>query len=561
MHSHAWSGLMRSLTVISLFLRIFLSFYLLRWQRLWHRPSWVARRRASLYATQARRFRLTAVELGGLLIKLGQFLSSRVDILPRAAIDELAGLQDEVRPADFAGIRAVISEEFGRDAEEVFPQLEAQAVASASLGQVHRAVLPDGQTVAVKVMRPGIERLVRIDLRAVGWAVGVLKRFTDWECFIDLDAIFQEFEETIWNELDYELEGRNAERIRANFQHDSRVVVPRIVWEYTTRRVLTMEFVHAIKITDYQEMDARGIDRSAIARKLLQVYVRQVLVDGFFHADPHPGNLFVTFDGRVAMVDFGMVGSIDADLKQQLVEMAVALVKRDYPRVIALLQRMGFLRVDADTEVVGRAVAALVEETLGTGQGLGEADLMRLLEDLETLLYEQPFQLPARFTFLGRALGTLYGICVGLDPNFNFLDEARPFLAEFMPPASESFWKAALGKSALLASSLVELPPLAERVLQRAERGDLAVRVSLRPLAEQLEANTRALQALGWAVVLAALLVVTVQLELSGMRTEARLSLAAAAACGWMALSRRRSSSRPRRRPPLHPPPGLRRRG
>ncbi|NLU49184.1 MAG: AarF/ABC1/UbiB kinase family protein [Syntrophomonadaceae bacterium] len=521
----SWAGLVRFLTVLHLFISVIWSFYSLKIKRLWHSESWMKARQEQLYTSQARRFRDTAVRLGGLLIKLGQFFSTRVDMLPQAATRELAKLQDEVEPVAFQELCQVVESEFGRPGSEVFARLEETPLASASLGQVHLGSLTDGTPVAVKIQRPGIEELIQIDLRAIRRVLDVLKATTNLARRVDVEAIYREFADTVQAELDYINEGHNAETIARNSAGDADLIIPGIYWEYTTRRVLTMEFEEGIKITDYAGLERAGVSRKAVARKLVQTYVKQVLVDGFFHADPHPGNLFVTPSGRLVVLDFGMVGTIPPPLRETLVKMALAMVKREHLQVVSYLKQVGFLHPHADDELVARALGVLMEKFLGSGQKFLNADLGALLKDLEQLLYEYPFQIPADFTFLGRALGTLYGLCIGLDPAINFLDEAKPYLAE-LTRETGGLWEAFRDKGAALLGSLVELPILADRVMRRAKRGDLVVKVPLHSLREAVEENTRAVKFLAWALVFGFSVVTSAYLLVNNLVIEARYGFA-----------------------------------
>ena len=401
------SGRIRFLTVISLFMSIFWAFYSLKLRKIWRSQTWYEERRRELFVSQARRFRNTAVELGGLMIKLGQFFSTRVDVLPQAVTRELAGLQDEVQPEDFAALRQEAETEFGRPLEEIYESLEETPLAAASLGQVHCGRLASGQTVAVKIQRPGIEELVDTDLKAVRRVIDLIKLLTDWEKYADFDAIFSEFSAMVHEELDYIHEGHNAETIAANLAGDREVIIPRIYWEHTTRRVLTMEFEEGMKITDYEGLAKAGVNRHDLAIRLLHIYIKQILVDGFFHADPHPGNLFVTPAGRIILIDFGMVGVISRPLRENLVQLAQAMIQRNYDQVVNLLKKVGFLRRGADAELLAKAIGLFMEQVLGKGEDLFSGDLGEIMDNMETLLYENPFQIPANFTFLGRALGTL----------------------------------------------------------------------------------------------------------------------------------------------------------
>lgn len=548
MYKTSWTGFKRFIKVISLFITIFWSFYSVKYKKLWHTQSWAESKRNELYATEARRFRNTAVELGGLLIKLGQFFSTRVDILPQSSIQELSGLQDEVKPVSFNDIRQVAEEDFAHPLTEIYAEVDEMPLASASLGQVHRGVLVTGETVAIKILRPGIEDLVRIDLKAVRKIIDVLKVMTDWQQTIDMDAIYNEFSDTLLAELDYVQEGKNAETIAANTK-DRDLLIPVIFWKYTTHRVLTMEFMEGIKISEYEAIAQAGIDRQAIALKLLQTYIQQVLVDGFFHADPHPGNLFVTDKGRIIMIDFGMVGTISPSLRDVLVDLVFSLVKRDNLQVVSYLKRIGFLRYDADNELVARAVGVLLEEALGAGTDWYSADFSGLLGDLEQLLYEQPFQIPAQFTFLGRALGTLYGLCIGLDPNINFLDESKPYL-QGLAKGEKSLWNTAKEKAILLGSSLVEIPPLAEKVLNRIERGELQLKLPLSSLDDSINTNTRAVKSLSWSIVFGFTLLISAYLHVNHYPTEALYALYASILALLLMLHQSRTIKRRRLKAP-----------
>jgi|GEM_PF-462398 Predicted unusual protein kinase len=550
MYKTSWSGFKRFIKVISLFITIFWSFYSIKYKKLWHTHSWAESKRQELYAAEARRFRNTAIELGGLLIKLGQFFSTRVDVFPQSSIEELSGLQDEVKPVPFKEIRQVAEDDFSHPLTEVYAEVDEMPIASASLGQVHRGVLVTGEIVAIKILRPGIEELVRIDLMAVRKVIDILKVATDWQQTIDMDAIYNEFSDTLLAELNYMQEGKNAEAIAAS-TNDPDVMIPAIFWQYTTHRVLTMEFMEGIKISEYETLSCAGIDRQAIALKLLQTYIKQILIDGFFHADPHPGNLFVTENGRIVMIDFGMVGTIPQALRDVLVDLVFALVKRDNLQVVGHLKRIGFLRYDADNELVARAIGIFLEEALGAGTDWYSADFSGLLGDLEQLLYEQPFQIPAQFTFLGRALGTLYGLCIGLDPNFNFLDEAKPYL-QGLAKGEKGFWATTKEKVAMFGSALAEIPPLAEKVLNRMERGELQLKLPLSSLDDSINTNTRAVKSLSWAIVFGFTLFTSAYLKVNHYPTEALYALYVSILALLLMLSSNRTLKRRRLKAP-HP--------
>jgi predicted unusual protein kinase regulating ubiquinone biosynthesis (AarF/ABC1/UbiB family) len=549
------AGLKRSYIVVKLFLDIFWAFYALRFRKLVHRQEWVEEQKRRLYLSQARYFRVTAVKLGGLLIKLGQFMSTRVDILPQSSLQELSGLQDEVAEVPFAEIKLLAESELGQPLNSVFVSFEPQPLAAASLGQVHTAYLADGRKAAVKIQRPGIDALVEIDLKSIRIVITVIKRFTDWQKFIDLDALYEEFAETLIAELDYIQEGHNAETIAFNSREDELFASPAIYWEYTTKRILTMKFMEGIKITDYEQIESAGLDRKKIAAQLLGIYVRQILIDGFYHADPHPGNLFVTPQGVVIMVDFGMVGAIPNEMRPLLIDLVLAITGRDYFNVVEQLKRLGFLRRDADNLLLVRAVSIFLEHTLGSGADIDKADLHDFLKDLERLLYEQPFQIPARVAFLGRALGTLYGICVGLDADINFVDVSRPYVDKFLG-GRNSVYAIVAEKARGLGKALIDIPALLERVLIKAERGDLHIQMEAPDFKEAMAENTRALRSLGWALVFGFILLASAFLLTQGFMMEARIG---AGLCVLALFLMMRSRHKNTRRKAPHPPIMVRR--
>lgn len=547
----SWTELLRFISVLRLFLGIFWSFYLLKFKKYWHSAKWVEERKQILFETEARRFRETAVEMGGLLIKLGQFFSTRVDILPPSVTRELALLQDDVQPESFEAVRVVVEDELGQPLDQLFVEFKEKPLASASLGQVHVGRLKDGRKVAVKVMRPGIERKVQIDLHALHRVISLVRWLTDIDRYIDIETIYRELKDMVWQELDYINEGRNAEKLAENCRERTIPIIPAIHWEYTTRRVLTMDHMEGIKITDYEELEKQGINRTLVARQLVQTYVYQILVDGFFHADPHPGNLFVSNDGRLIMVDFGMVGAIQPGLRKDLESMATAAVKRDYRKVVDYLKHMGFLRRDADGEKIARTMAVMVENFFGSKDLISDHDLMDILDDIEQLIYEQPFQIPAQFTFLGRAAGTIYGLCLGLDPDFNFLDELKPFLKQLTGRLGLGFWSDLLQKGSALAGAFFDVPPLAKNFLMKAERGELVVNVPLTPVQDALVQNTRAINSLAWALTFGFSIATSAYLLVNGMDLEARIGFGFAALVFVILLRSTRQSKR-KNRP--HPP-------
>jgi len=433
-------------------------------------------------------FRQTAIKLGVLLIKLGQFLSARADLLPEQALSVLASLQDEVPPASFDHVVFVIESELGKPVEQLFSVLERKATAAASLGQVHKAVLlENGQQVAVKVQRPHIEQLVKMDLSTLKFVIRLINRFVDTSEFIDLMGIYREFRRTVYEEIDYLAEAENARGFRDMFADDPSIFIPRVYDEYTSRRVLVLEWVQGIKINDYPALEAAGIDRLEVANRTVQAYFHQFFQAGFFHADPHPGNIFIRpgASGKepvIEFVDFGMVGRLDSGLRKAMKDLFVSFVMRDSHALAVALQRLGFIGEGANMLALERGIALMMEQYYG--MTLGEArnlDIPDVAQDVGQLLYGQPFQIPAQFAFTGRAISTLVGVATGLAPSFNFVDIATPYARTFLNldtgGIAEMLRK--LPAQALETGRLlVRLPAALEQLITRLETGQIEVRLA-----------------------------------------------------------------------------------
>lgn len=473
------------------------------------------RTRSRRYGTAARRFRNLAVHLGGIWIKVGQFLSARVDVLPKQITDELAGLQDEVPAESTEVILSVLNEEFEAGWEAYFSWFDDEPLASASLGQVHRARLVDGEQVVVKVQRPMIDELIMVDLAALVVVIGWLKRLNAVARRVNLDALVAEFSRTIWAEINYLAEAENARRFGKMFADNLEIRVPKVYGDQTTRRALTLEDVYFIKITDYQEIKDAGVDLSEVADRLFNTYLHQIFEEGFFHADPHPGNLFVEPIGdhgwRLVFVDFGMVGTLKQEAKGGLRDLAIAIATRDADRLVNAYQSLGMLLPGADLKRIREAEAMMFDRFWGMSMNeiatLDFREMHNFAIEYRDLLYEMPFQLPSDFIFLGRCVAILSGMCTGLNPEFNLfkslLPYARSILGEREDVMEQVFdW---LQKLALL---VIALPGRIDSVLEKIESGDLVVIADPSPRFERrIRSLTRAVNRLSVAIVFIGLLI------------------------------------------------------
>ena len=491
---------------------------------------WANRTALNRYVLMARRFRILAVDLGGVMIKFGQFISSRVDVLPKEIIDELAGLQDEVPAEPFERIRALLEVELGRSIEDIFQSIDPRPVAAASLGQAHQVVLKDGASAIVKIQRPGIETVVTVDLEAIRTALGWLKHYGPIRRRANVDALFDEFRRTLYAELDYLSEGRNAERFAAEFETWKEIRIPHIHWELTTRRVLTMEDIGAVKIGDVAAYTAQGVPASAVARTLFRFYLQQIFVNGFFHADPHPGNLFIEpldelmGEGRLFtlnVVDFGMVGVIPPALKAQLRESFIGIATRDVRRVVQALDAAGWLLPGADRVEIERAAEKLFSRfwgiSMGDIQNLDFNEVRGFLREFRSLLYQLPFQIPADMLYLGRALGILSGLATQIDPRFNVFAAAVPFAQQMVADEAGSVLKSVWDQAMEAGQAAIRIPGRFDRMLEAMLLGEIRVRVDdTERLIKEVGRMNRSLNRLQWTLVFAVLLLAGVVLEISG---------------------------------------------
>ncbi len=422
------------------------------------------------------------------MIKLGQFLSSRADLLPEKALAVLASLQDEVPAEPFSHVVSVIETELGKPVEHMFSTLERQATAAASLGQVHKGVLAStGEEVAVKVQRQNIDQLVRMDLSSLKFVILVITRFLDTGNFIDLKGVYREFERTVYEEIDYITEAANCQRFHEMFKHDPTIYIPRVYEEYSSRRLLVLEWIDGIKINDYARLQAQGIDRLEIANRTVQSYFHQFFEEGFFHADPHPGNIFVKpgtpgTGPIIAFVDFGMVGTITSSVKQAMKDLFLSFVTRDSETMVQALSQLGFIGKGANLAALESGLRALLEQFYGMTLGeVRELDYPEVAEEIGNLLYGQPFQIPAQYAFLGRAVSTLVGVSTGLAPDFDFIDCATPYARKFLGLNLESLrltTQQLLNQMLQAVTTLLRLPRSMERILTKLEAGQLEIRIA-----------------------------------------------------------------------------------
>lgn len=477
------------------------------------------RGRAARLRTIARRFHGLAVDLGGLMIKVGQFMSARLDVLPPEITGELEGLQDEVPPVAFDAIAALAERELGMPLERAFAVVDPAPIAAASLGQVHRAQLTPAAAaeagvtdVVVKVQRPGIEEIVAVDLAALRKVAGWLSRVKAIASHADLPALIEEFAATSLLEIDYLHEAAGAERFAAVFAGEPGVATPSVVWDRTTRRVLTLSDVTAIKITDLDALRAAGIDPDDVADALARATFEQLFGAGYFHADPHPGNIFVTPAGSggfaLTYVDFGMMGEIPDSLRSGLRELLVAVVARDGKGLVAGMRKVGVLLPAADTAELERAMRELFDRFGGMGiaelQGVDPGDMVDFAQRFGETVRAMPFQLPENFLLLIRAVSLVSGVCSALNPAFNMWNAVEPYAGTLVRTEGTDTVRRLASQALGVATTVARLPGRADELITQVERGQIAIKTP--DIERRLRMLERTLRRMVSAIVFAALL-------------------------------------------------------
>lgn len=436
-------------------------------------------KQAARRKTQAIWIRDTFLELGPTFIKVGQLFSTRSDLFPGEYVEELSKLQDRVPAFNYDQVEAIVKKDLGKSVSELFDNFDPIPLAAASLGQVHKAQLHSGEEVVVKVQRPGLQKLFTIDLQILKGIARYFQNHPDWGRGRDWMGIYEECCRILWEEIDYLSEGRNADTFRRNFRTYDWVKVPRVYWRYTSNRVLTLEYAPGIKISHYEALEAAGLDRKLLAQLGAKAYLQQLLNDGFFHADPHPGNIAVSPEGSLIFYDFGMMGRIKANVREGLMQTLFGVAQKDASRVVESLVALGALSPVDDMGPVRRSIQYMLDHFMD--KPFEQQSVSEISDDLYEIAYGQPFRFPATFTFVMRAFSTLEGVGKGLDPEFNFMEVAKPFALQIMTngnsPEGNTFLNELGRQAAQVSSTALGLPRRIEDTIEKLERGDIRLRV------------------------------------------------------------------------------------
>jgi predicted unusual protein kinase regulating ubiquinone biosynthesis (AarF/ABC1/UbiB family) len=377
---------------------------------------------------RANQLRDLLTALGPTYIKVGQALSTRPDLIPQQFLDELIQLQDQLPPFSTAVAFRIIESQLHRPIDDIYREISPQPIAAASLGQVYRARLHSGEAVAVKVQRPNLLPAITLDLLLMRWASTWITPFLPLNLGHNLTLIVDEFGVKLFEEIDYLNEGRNAEKFAANFQDDPTIKVPAIYWRYTSRNVLTLEWIDGIKLIDVEGIRRAGLDRDAIIRTCVNSGLRQLLEFGFFHADPHPGNLFALPDGRMAFIDFGMMDQLAQHTKETIAGSVVHLINKDYISLTKDFVELGFLTPDIDISPIIPALERVLDNAIG--ESVGNFNFKTITDEFSDLVYQYPFRVPAQFSLIIRSLVTQEGVALSLNPEFKIVEIGYPYVAQ-----------------------------------------------------------------------------------------------------------------------------------
>jgi len=452
--------------------------------------------------TVGERIRQVIEELGPTYVKIGQIASTRADIIPEEILKELEKLQDNVPSFSFEQVTRILEVELGSPLEELFSWIEEEAIAAASIGQVHRAQLRTGELVAVKVQRPQIKAMIETDLEILLDLATLAEHRMERMERLQLRDVVEEFAKSLRNELDYSIEARNAEKIAKQFMKDPTIHIPAIYWDYSTQTVLTMEFVQGLKLNQFEEIEKKGYDRKIIAEQLARALFHQVLIEGFFHADPHPGNIFLIRGGVVAFIDFGMVGRLTLDMKQNFASLVIAMMRQNTESMIKAIVRIGIIPEEVNLPLLTNDVDELREMYIDVP--MSRISLGKAISDLFKVAFRHQIRIPSDFTLLAKCFLTLEGIVEKLDPELSIMDMAEPFgirlLKERYRPNSIAgrIWRNITDYSDVL----VDLPKQMKDLLRNLMRGKIRFEVSVPELDIFLRKLDRITNQISFSIVL-----------------------------------------------------------
>lgn len=476
-------------------------------------PKWLSRQIhrqdeiESLGLSSPERLRLAFEELGATFVKLGQILSMRSDILPKEFIDELEKLQSNATPFAFSDVEQIIAEELNLSIDDIFMEFEQEPFAAASIAQVHRAKLHTGESVVVKVQRPGIEQLVETDVNILTFIARRLEKYVPESRLYNPTDLIYEFSKSIKRELDFTTEGANTDYFYRQFANNSKIKVPKIYWQLSNRHILTLEEIRGVKIDALDALDAAGINRKEIAANCIEIFFDQIFKHGFFHADPHPGNLIVLEDGRLGLVDFGMVGHLSGEMLRHITSWLLALLNRDIDYVVKLYLRMGIIGDDTNTVKLKSEMAEFLNRYFN--RPLNQIQIGELIDDTLSASIRYQIQFPANFLMLGKTIVTIEGVVMRLDPDFEILSFSRPYTAKLALQQFEPrrWFRNIYGIVEDVTEMARELPLQLNQILKKLQQGKLEINVESDTLSRLTSELDRVSNRIAFSLIIAALIV------------------------------------------------------
>lgn len=464
-------------------------------------------REHTIRLSRAERVRMAFEELGPTFIKLGQVLSSQPGLIPIDIVNELAQLQDNVPPCSFEAIELLVSQEFDRPLDELFRSIESRPIASASIAQVYKARLYSGQTVAVKVQRPGIKRTIEVDLEIMLYLAGVLERNIEEFAPHRPTKIVEEFARVLEHEMDFSFEASNVERFARLFADDDTIYVPDVFRRYTTSRVLTLEYIDGIKISDIRRLDAEGYDKKVITRRGTDLTMKQVFIHGFFHADPHPGNIFILPGNIICPLDYGMVGHVDLKHRELFVDLLDGLVRQKIPKATRALLRIAIWDKDPDAVALERDLGEFIGHHFY--KPIKEIEIGKLLQHLLIMLTTHRLRLPPNMFLMMKALGTIENMARQMDPDFDVIRHATPFarkvmLARYMPGRMAEEFAGTVGG---LHHFTRQFPDDLLDISRRLKEGKITLNIEHKGFEKLMNTHDRVSNRLSFSIIIAALLI------------------------------------------------------
>jgi len=467
--------------------------------------------------SRAVRVRMVLEELGPTFLKMGQILSTRPDLLPVEFMQELSRLQDDVPPFPYPEVEANLKAALKKPIEQIFASFDEQPLAAASIGQVHQAKMPDGKNVVVKIQRPGIQRTIEVDLEIMMHLAGLMERHLEGWDIQRPTRIVDEFARTLERELDYTLEAAHLERFARQFENEPTVYVPKVYREATTSRVLTMERISGVKSSDIDRLEKEGLDRSEIARQGFILIMKQIFVHGFFHADPHPGNIFVLPDNVICYIDFGMMGRLDLATRERFADLIMSIVHRDEREAAKALLRLALSEEGPDYPALQRDTAEFMDKHCY--RPLKDVELGALLHQLLEMAKKHRLGVPPDLFLMIKALSTVEGLGLVLDPDLDVIEQATPFIKriQFNRIHPRRIAKDMASSGTDLFHLLKEIPGEVRTILKLARQGKVKIEFEHRGLEPMIAANDRISNRLSFAVVLASLVIGSGLIVLSGI--------------------------------------------